>query len=153
MFLSLLNKTKPRLGLLSVVSLKSHFLYKTANCHFFFQHCVTQPLFKCETAQSVSYWAAGEMGLPPSVSRFDVHTDLESRDPPNLSSPAGGGICTSLCFSPKRLWVSVSVALSGLKQKPSNILCDTTLSHMPCKDLKTVRAPPTWIKCSRNCLI
>lgn len=84
------------------------------------------------------------MGLPPSVSRFDVHADLESRDPPNLSSPAGGGICTSLCFSTKRFCGCQSLlALSGLKQKPSNILCDTTLSHMPCKDLKTVRAPPT----------
>lgn len=153
MFLPLLNKTKPRLGLLSVVSLKSHFLYKTANCHLFFQHCVTQLLFKCKTAQSVSYWAAGEIGLPPPLSRFDAHTDLESRDPPNLSSSAGEGTCTSLCFSTERLWVSVSVALSGLKQKPSYILYDTTLSHMPCKHLKTVRAPPTWTKCSRNCLI
>lgn len=34
-------------------------------------------------------------------------------------------------------------ALSGLKQKPSNIVHYTTLSHMPCKALKIVRAPPT----------
>lgn len=83
------------------------------------------------------------MGHPLSVSGFDAHTDLESRDPPNLSSPARGGICTSLCFRTERLWVLVSVVLSGLKQKPSNILHDTTLSHVPCKHLKTVRAPPT----------